>query len=488
MLSSLDEFVAEQKFEIEIGNHTLPSLAERLTNEKQSPSEPTSQLDRSFVDLRSYMTSNVDSHFADCKSILNTLTLKESVETYSQILEIFNKRRAEWLAFCRSLIVIQGQTTEHGVEGKPTFESELDAWHSEILSEVTLGSATRTNCVTAELAARPLNEFKLSLHQEFEQLKKQFSTEMLDMLVQLVGLEAIGLVQWFANDKCTYSSYVRKCEFDQTGERVLNRHVYLEAERWMQRKQVEVEFEGKRTLVRRIQHLVDAMECEVGKSKVTVPREQLDFLSKIPAWISPAIRIVEGMLIRETIVEEDLGVKKFTATEDRVQWHNDPAITLGPFVLSTWGEAEIRREEQRQAEAAENHDGDPNDSKDRRWPWNKVTGFTLLFVASMIIQIYPANRFSVLVGFAIGWIAAIILGTQFPVSPTQPVAAVGEDKTSRRIALYAVGGSTILLISTLINAHGYYLVTVPILLLSTTFWVLYIKATRGWNVANAQNE
>ena len=308
------------------------------------------------------------------------------------------------------------------------------------------------------------------------------------MLVQLVGREAIGLVQWFASDKCTYSSYVRKCEFDQTSERTLNRQVYLDGDRWMQKQKVEVEFEGKRTLVRRIQHLVEAMECEVGKSKVTVPREQLDFLKTIPAWISPAIRIVEGMLIRETIVEEDLGVKKFTATEDRVQWHNDPAITLGPFVLSTWGEAEIRREEQRQAEAAENQDGGPNDSEDRRWPWNKVTGFSLLVVASLIIQIYPANRSGVLVGFAIGWIAAIILGTQFPVGPTQPVATDGDNKTSRRIALYAVCGSTIFLISTLLNAHGYYLVTVPIILISTAFWLLYIRATRGWNVENAQSE
>ncbi|MEO8270226.1 MAG: hypothetical protein ABI557_10930, partial [Aureliella sp.] len=131
---------------------------------------------------------------------------------------------------------------------------------------------------------------------------------------------------------------------------------------------------------------------------------------------------------------------------------------------------------------------DPGNPKYRRWPWNKVTGFTLLLVASLVIQIYPANRFSVLVGFASGWLAAVILGTQFFVAEDQPVTPVGDDKTSRTIALYAVCGATVLLISTLSNAHGYYFVSVPFVVVSSIFWVLYIKATRGWNVAIAKDE
>ena len=167
MLSNQFESVAEQEFEIRIGNRTLPGLAERFTNQNQSLPEPANTLDRSFVDLRNYLSGEVEAHFGDCKSILNTLTLKESVETYSKILEIFNKRRAEWMSFCRSLIVIERQTTEFVDQRKATFGSELDAWHSEILQEVTLGATMRTNRVTAESAARPFNEFKLSLHQEF---------------------------------------------------------------------------------------------------------------------------------------------------------------------------------------------------------------------------------------------------------------------------------------------------------------------------------
>ena len=161
---------------------------------------------------------------------------------------------------------------------------------------------------------------------------------------------------------------------------------------------------------------------------------------------------------------------------------------MGPFVLSAWGETEILREEQRQIDAQKDVDNDPENPQDRRWPWNKVTGFTLLLVASLVIQIYPANRFSVLVGFAIGWIAAVILGTQFSSDTDQSAATVGDDKTSRTIALYAVCGATILLISTLINAHGYYFVSAPFVVVSSIFWVLYIKATRGWNVAIAKDE
>lgn len=484
----VEEFIAEPAFEIKIGDRILPSLEERCTQGTQTHSAQVSSLENSLLDLRSYLASTVDSHFAACKSILNAITLKEAVETYAKILHIFDTHRAEWQTFCRSLIVIQGSFAGEGDELKPWFESELNAWHSEILDDLKMGGVVHTSRVTAELAARPLDEFRSSLNREFEQLKRQFVSEMLDMLIQLVGLEAIGLVEWFANDKCTYSSYVRECAFTKTHQATLSSQVTIEEGRWKRREKVEIAREGKRTLVRRTQHLVEAKECKVGESKVTVPREQLEFLTTIPQWLSPSIRIVEGMLIRETVVAEDLGVQKFTSTEDRVQWHNDPAITLGPFVLSAWGEAEILREEQRQADAKLNVGHDANNPKDVHWPWNKVTGFSLLLMASTIIQVYPTNRFSVLVGFAIGWIAAIILGTQFSAATDKPAAPVGDDKTSQLIATYAACGATLLLISTLLNAHGYYLLMLPILAISSSFGVLYIKATRGWNVATAMDE
>ena len=483
----VEKHIAEQPFEIEIGNRTLPGLAKRFTDDKDSNSDHVGLLDKSLLDLRVYLANTVNSQFASCKSILNAITLKESVEAYAKILQIFNLRRAEWQTFCRSLIVIQGQVADESDEAKRWIEREIKAWHSQILGDVRLGGAINTSQLTAEFAARPLDELKSSLHQEFEKLKKQFVTEMLEMLVQLVGLEAIGLVEWFASDKCTYSSYVRKCKFSNFNQ-TMSRTLYEEQGRWKRHDKREKAVEEKRTLVRRIQHLVEAAEYKVGESKVTVPREQLDFLRTIPQWLSPAIRIVEGMLIRETMAEQDLGVQKLTETEDRVQWHNDPAITLGPFVLSAWGEAEIRREEQRQTSADNAPEEKPDNFKDHQWPWNKVTGFALLAVAAIIIQVYPANPFSVFVGFALGWIAAVILGTQFSSSPSQSVASASDNDTSRLIAIYAVCGATILLISTLLNAHGYYLVSVPIILISTAFWVHYIKATRGWNIATAQDE
>jgi len=488
MLVNQEALVSEQNFKIEIGERTLPNREKQNAKADKQHSKPVSSLDKSLLELRTYLSFQVNSHFAGCKSILNALTLKESIETYAKILEVFKTYRAEWQTFCRTLIVIQEQVAENADELKPVFESELSAWHSEILKDVNFGGTIQSSRVTAELAARPLDEFRLSLQQEFEQLKKQFVTEMLEMLIELVGLEALGLVEWFGEEACTYSSYVRTCEFTKTGERNVNRSLFFEDGGLKQRDKIEIGLEGKRTLVRRIQHLVEATESKVGEAKLIIPREQLDFLRTIPTWISPAIRIVEGMLIRETIVKQDLGVKTFTATEDRVQWHNDPAITLGPFVLSAWGETEIRREEQRQIDAQKDVDNDPENPQDRRWPWNKVTGFTLLLVASLVIQIYPANRFSVLVGFAIGWIAAVILGTQFSSDTDQSAATVGDDKTSRLIALYAVCGATILLISTLINAHGYYFVSAPFVVVSSIFWVLYIKTTRGWNVAIAKDE
>ncbi len=484
----VEKNIAEQLFEIEIGNRTLPGLAKRFSDDKDSNSEHAGPLDKSLLDLKVYLANTVNSQFASCNSILNAITLKESVETYAKILQIFNVCRAEWQTFCRSLIVIQGQVADESDEAKRWIEREIKAWHSQILGDVSLGGAIHTSRLTAELAARPLNELRSSLHQEFEQLKRQFVTEMLDMLIQLVGLEAIGLVQWFASDKCTYSSYVRKCEFSNFNQTILSRHFYKVHGGWKRRDKIKEAVEEKRTLVRRIQHLVEATEYKVGESKVTVPREQLDFLRTIPQWLSPAIRIVEGMLIRETMVEQDLGVQKLTETEDRVQWHNDPAITLGPFVLSAWGEAEIRREEQRQTSADNAPEEKPYNLKDHQWPWNKVTGFALLAVAAIIIQVYPASPFSIFVGFALGWIAAVVLGTQFSSSPSQSVASASDNETSRQVAIYAVCGATILLISTLLSAHGYYLISVPIILISTTFWVHYIKATRGWNIATARDE
>ncbi len=60
----VEKHIAEQAFEIEIGNRTLPGLAKRITDAKDGNTEHVGTLDKSLLDLKVYLANTVNSHFA----------------------------------------------------------------------------------------------------------------------------------------------------------------------------------------------------------------------------------------------------------------------------------------------------------------------------------------------------------------------------------------------------------------------------------------
>jgi hypothetical protein len=68
-----------------------------------------------------------------------------------------------------------------------------------------------------------------------------------------------------------------------------------------------------------------------------VPIDRKAILDAVPEWLNGEVKIIEGTLIRELQIEEDLQSETWLETmEQSIPYDPDPAIVLGPYVLSGW--------------------------------------------------------------------------------------------------------------------------------------------------------
>jgi hypothetical protein len=71
----------------------------------------------------------------------------------------------------------------------------------------------------------------------------------------------------------------------------------------------------------------------------------MKIIKAIPNWLLPDVRLVEGTLFRSTTITQDLESSDWKNEQvDRVVFMRDPALILGPFVLTGWGPKDIQRE------------------------------------------------------------------------------------------------------------------------------------------------
>lgn len=69
----------------------------------------------------------------------------------------------------------------------------------------------------------------------------------------------------------------------------------------------------------------------------------------VPAWLAPFVQVIDGQIFRERIIERDLKVASWVDVEVRDEpilgW--EPAVIIGPYVLTGWGPREVEREQTR---------------------------------------------------------------------------------------------------------------------------------------------
>ncbi len=105
-------------------------------------------------------------------------------------------------------------------------------------------------------------------------------------------------------------------------------------------------------------HVMNAALLSPDRVKAVIPREYSGLLNALPDWLSPDVRVLEGDLILERQVEQELSSEREVGEPVVIQerrtviqsWLSCPAIVFGDYVLASWSDREIKHEEQRRGE------------------------------------------------------------------------------------------------------------------------------------------
>lgn len=411
----------QPRFEVEIGGQVLPSRLDQPDAKKQdtlSSSPESTRVQLEFTQLQNYLHATLTNALFDGESIKNAVTLRQVIHAYQTMHNRLIAIAGEWNALVENVIGFEGR--KEGAlapaQVEAQIQSEIDKWRREIHESEGMGGPMIESSLTAKLASQPVDTVKIQLDIDIQERLDACCKSILSQLISLVDLQVLAFIEWYSENTCTYSRFSRNVVVEA------NDSVFTDRERIptdllpRYRRFTKTSGTTSRILRKQIQHLVEATTYALGDSKVVIPRENMEFIRSLPKWLSPHVRIVEGTLIREILVDQDLGIQEWEILHDEVQWHGDPAIVLGPFVLSAWGPSEIQAElakqeaeSKRQAEllAAESR------TDIRPMALVRVVGVISTVLAGVFCMARQNSIINPIVGMVLAALAFILLGNRW---------------------------------------------------------------------------
>jgi hypothetical protein len=86
-----------------------------------------------------------------------------------------------------------------------------------------------------------------------------------------------------------------------------------------------------------------AFATTIRNSTVIMPAKIARLVTTIPDWIYPFVRIIDGTVMRERILELEYrtDITQQITPRDEPIYGGDPALAIGSFVLTGWGPRDI---------------------------------------------------------------------------------------------------------------------------------------------------
>ena len=264
-------------------------------------------------------------------------------------------------------------------------QSSVDAW------------MPARNVVDARLVSRAKSEIQTRLESALKQAVADFCQQFFDLLAKMVDRELFGLVEWLPNNCCAYHFFKRVIiqENEGASERAseerfpaVNQSDTGTGRQVIGRRTIEQTVGRGRHHHRFARHQHDVMQAihtSVLDSRVVMPPQVQRLCEAIPAWLYPFVQVIDGTIIRERIIERDVGADQWADVRlrDEPIIGYEPAVIIGTFVLTGWGPREVQAEIQRREAVARDEEAKQTmRSAATRWPW-LVTASVSLAVASV---------------------------------------------------------------------------------------------------------
>lgn len=202
--------------------------------------------------------------------------------------------------------------------------------------------------LTAEVIAQPLLAVQNSVKKLLQDANHTLTNQLFVSLHMLVELNVVGIIDWKDERTCKLNFFRHTIDQDliesrkSTTVRRTERNT-LAREEWEQ-----LRVRNRYFVERHEHHVMNAEARQLGQVCHPIPREHDELIDQIPEWLHPHLRVLEGTLILEQIVERQLGENQWQSEPILRSTHEthelDPAILLGHFVLTGWGQRDVDRE------------------------------------------------------------------------------------------------------------------------------------------------
>lgn len=256
---------------------------------------------------------------------------------------------------CRANLEFQQETGDTRTEAR---DAILNTKLNEMIEQASCDWDRAKNIVGAALLAQPPNVYRQKLDAALEHEVANFAKQLFEFLARLVDRELCGLVEWFPNNCCRYH-FFRRVVIQDVGEtKRVNSTVWGssngrgESQPFVVGSQRTTSTTKGTHEVRHARHeheVISAVRTSIGNSSVVMPPQILRLVEAIPEWLYPFVEVIDGHIVRERIVAKTVSVEDWAKVEihDEPIYGIDPAIVIGPFVLSGWGSVEVRQEQER---------------------------------------------------------------------------------------------------------------------------------------------
>lgn len=293
-------------------------------------------------------------------------------------------------AACEANIEFRQATGETYAAGRDAaLRTKLDAM---LKSAIPLVEPIR-NVADATNVSQPVESLRATFQAALETAVDELVRKFFAMLATFVDRKLFGLVEWLPNQCCRYHFFRQVIVQENDGQFVETREVLFDDPPEGDSESGNLII-GRRThrsgvrgrhfhrLARHRHDLMNTVRTTIGNSRVLMPPPVERLIAAVPDWLRPLVRIIDGEIFRERIIEQDLKTEDWAdvsvshekitrsggstavrdesigfldesiASHDESTFGPDPGVAIGPYVLVGWGPREVEVELQRRERVA----------------------------------------------------------------------------------------------------------------------------------------
>ena len=163
----------------------------------------------------------------------------------------------------------------------------------------------------------------------------------------LAEKELVGLVDWAAADVCRYHYFRHRWSEGVIREGIRREQRYDKAKPYGQRTEdravKEKVVQQEQFKERHIHHIVGAKMHPLAEYPQPVPKHVRVFIDSVPQWLRPHLRIVEGTITTEEVLERKVSSETVVKSEVLSVSKYSPGILFGEFNLIGWSADDLKK-------------------------------------------------------------------------------------------------------------------------------------------------